>query len=128
MTIMRRIHIRRRRVMLQRPGKLLYVAMLTALGAGACSSTTEPTSDGRHEGGPARDTADASFGDAIAPAHDATFGAPNDGPGGPSRAPLDAGFDAAAIDASDPASNGATITFQSIGAAGWFPSRRDPAA
>lgn len=27
----------------------------------------------------------------------------------------------------DPASNGGTITFQSIGASGWFPSRRDPA-
>jgi hypothetical protein len=27
----------------------------------------------------------------------------------------------------DPPSHGATITFQSIGAAGWFPSRRDPA-
>jgi hypothetical protein len=27
----------------------------------------------------------------------------------------------------DPPSNGGTITFQSIGAAGWFPSRRDPA-
>jgi Carbohydrate binding module (family 35)/Glycine-rich protein domain (DUF2403)/Putative TOS1-like glycosyl hydrolase (DUF2401) len=27
----------------------------------------------------------------------------------------------------DPASNGASITFQNIGKAGWFPSRRDPA-
>jgi hypothetical protein len=27
----------------------------------------------------------------------------------------------------DPPSNGATITFQNIGKAGWFPSRRDPA-
>lgn len=27
----------------------------------------------------------------------------------------------------DPASNGGTITFQQIGAAGWYPSRRDPA-
>jgi hypothetical protein len=28
----------------------------------------------------------------------------------------------------DPASNGGTITFQSIGAPGWYPSRRDPAS
>src|SRR5262245_50335311 len=27
----------------------------------------------------------------------------------------------------DPPSNGGTITFQSIGATGWYPSRRDPA-
>jgi hypothetical protein len=51
---MRRIHVRRRRVVLQHPGKLLYVAMLTALGSGACSSTI--TGDGPREGGPpARD-------------------------------------------------------------------------
>src|SRR4051794_26825130 len=28
----------------------------------------------------------------------------------------------------DPPSHGGTITFQSIGATGWFPSRRDPAS
>ena len=41
--------------------------------------------------------------------------------------------DAAALSAFDaavsaPASHGGTITFQGIGAAGWFPSRRDPAS
>ena len=41
---------------------------------------------------------------------------------------LDAGFDAPDFGGGDAASNGATITFESIGAAGWFPSRRDPAA
>jgi hypothetical protein len=40
---------------------------------------------------------------------------------------LDSGFDAPDFGSSDPVSNGATITFESIGAAGWYPSRRDPA-
>jgi hypothetical protein len=40
---------------------------------------------------------------------------------------LDAGIDAPSIPGEDPPSSGGTITFQSIGAAGWYPSRRDPA-
>jgi hypothetical protein len=42
--------------------------------------------------------------------------------------PLDSGFDSPDLGVSDPVSNGGTITFESIGAAGWYPSRRDPAA
>jgi hypothetical protein len=43
--------------------------------------------------------------------------------------PLDAGLGAPAFGdaAADPPSHGGSITFQSIGAAGWYPSRRDPA-
>jgi hypothetical protein len=41
---------------------------------------------------------------------------------------LDAGFDVPDFGGDDPVSNGGTITFESIGAAGWFPSRRDPAS
>ncbi|MET0595096.1 MAG: DUF2403 domain-containing lipoprotein [Polyangiaceae bacterium] len=40
--------------------------------------------------------------------------------------PLDSGFDTPDFGGTDPVSNGATITFESIGAAGWYPSRRDP--
>lgn len=40
---------------------------------------------------------------------------------------LDSGFDAPDFGGNDGVSNGGTITFESIGAAGWFPSRRDPA-
>ena len=42
--------------------------------------------------------------------------------------PLDSGFDAPDFGGGDAVSNGGTITFESIGAAGWYPSRRDPAA
>jgi hypothetical protein len=41
--------------------------------------------------------------------------------------PHDASFDAPDSGVRDPLSNGGTITFESIGAAGWYPSRRDPA-
>ena len=59
-------------------------------------------------------------------ARDATARA--DGEAGTTTPPvLDSGFDAPDFGGNDPVSNGATITFQSIGAPGWFPSRRDPA-
>jgi hypothetical protein len=50
------------------------------------------------------------------------------GAGGGSINPIDGGG-AAQLDGglADSPSNGGTITFQDIGAAGWFPSRRDPA-
>jgi hypothetical protein len=45
----------------------------------------------------------------------------------PTPPALDSGFDAPDFGSIDPVSNGATITFESIGAAGFYPSRRDPA-
>jgi hypothetical protein len=74
-------------------------------------------------GSPARDAAephDVSLSD------DATSNGTSDTQGPPAH-PIDAAFDAVAFDSGDPISNGGTITFQSIGAAGSFPSRRDPA-
>jgi hypothetical protein len=60
-------------------------------------------------------------------ARDATTRA--DGEAGTSTPPpLDSGFDAPDFGSGDAVSNGGTITFESIGAAGWYPSRRDPAA
>jgi hypothetical protein len=48
---------------------------------------------------------------------------------GGSQPGLDAGVGAPGLDGGlDPASHGGTITFESIGAAGWYPSRRDPDA
>lgn len=48
--------------------------------------------------------------------------------GGPPLAGLDGGLGPADLDddETDPASHGGTLTFQSIGATGWYPSRRDP--
>lgn len=48
---------------------------------------------------------------------------------GPSLPPVDGGLGPAPFDEGelDPASHGGTITFTSIGAPGWYPSRRDPA-
>ncbi|MFY0570209.1 DUF2403 domain-containing lipoprotein [Archangium lansingense] len=47
---------------------------------------------------------------------------------GPTPAPVDGGGSGAEFDPSelDPASHGGTVTFESIGAPGWYPSRRDP--
>ncbi|NVJ21261.1 DUF2403 domain-containing lipoprotein [Myxococcus sp. AM011] len=47
---------------------------------------------------------------------------------GPTPGPVDGGL-GADLDPSelDPASHGGTLTFESIGAPGWYPSRRDPA-
>lgn len=68
----------------------------------------------------ANDTADTSVRDANSRA---------DGEAGTSTPPpLDSSFDAPDFGGDDAVSNGGTITFESIGAAGWFPSRRDPAA
>ena|GEM_PF-840956 len=49
-------------------------------------------------------------------------------PTGPTPGPVDGGL-GADLDPSelDPASHGGTLTFESIGAPGWYPSRRDPA-
>ncbi|HMI88303.1 MAG TPA: DUF2403 domain-containing protein [Polyangiaceae bacterium] len=53
----------------------------------------------------------------------------SDGEAGTTTPPaLDAGFDAPDFGGSDAVSNGGTITFETIGAAGWYPSRRDPAS
>jgi hypothetical protein len=64
-------------------------------------------------------------GDASSELRDAALRADADGSATPPV--LDAGFDAPDFGSNDPLSNGGTITFESIGAAGWFPSRRDPA-
>jgi Putative TOS1-like glycosyl hydrolase (DUF2401)/Glycine-rich protein domain (DUF2403) len=88
----------------------------TALLVAACS--TAPSASG---GGPGGD--DAATDDSGA---DATSAGGADARPPPTPA-LDAGLDAPDLGNEDPASNGGTITFQSIGAAGWFPSRRDPA-
>lgn len=55
-------------------------------------------------------------------------GSAGGGSGGGSISPIDSGG-APPLDGglTDSPSNGGTITFQDIGAAGWFPSRRDPA-
>jgi hypothetical protein len=59
---------------------------------------------------------------------DASMRPPQDG-GAPPQPGLDSGIGPPGLgDAGqDPASHGGTITFESIGATGWFPSRRDPA-
>jgi hypothetical protein len=51
-----------------------------------------------------------------------------DGDGDPMPPPVDGGLGPAPFDEGelDPASHGGTITFQDIGAPGWYPSRRDP--
>ena len=68
----------------------------------------------------------AETGNADTSVRDATMRA--DGEAGTTTPPaLDSGFDAPDFGGDDAVSNGATITFESIGAAGWFPSRRDPA-
>jgi hypothetical protein len=71
-----------------------------------------------------RSTSDVA--DIDASARDATIR--RDGEAGTTPPPLDAGFDAPDYGGGDAVSNGGTITFESIGAAGWYPSRRDPAA
>src|SRR6185503_5871443 len=66
-------------------------------------------------------------GNADASVRDATMRA--DGEAGTTTPPaLDSGFDAPDFGGNDATSNGGTITFESIGAAGWYPSRRDPAS
>jgi hypothetical protein len=100
-------------------------AVATVL-ASACSSSSAGSGDARKDGADA--TAGSSLGD------DGGGGATHTGSGdsggssittGP---PLDSGLGAPRLDGGeDPASHGGTITFEQIGAPGWFPSRRDPA-
>ena len=72
------------------------------------SSGGGSTGGGGESGGSS--TGDGGAGGGTTPGPDSGLGAP----------PLPAGGE-------DPASHGGTITFEDIGAAGWFPSRRDPA-
>ena len=91
----------------------------TACSAGASGGARSSVWDG---GGAALDAGRLSAGDAAGnasaptPAIDASS-APSSGLGAPTFAPGDL----------DPPSNGGTITFEAIGAAGWYPSIRDPA-
>ncbi len=117
----------------------------------ACSSPPAPSGDGGAESpaspdGNARDPASpdaATSPDNIVRAPDSGGKSPDSSKAPDSRPPdsgarlpdaaadapmpaADAGISAPDLGA-EPASNGGTLTFQSIGAAGWYPSRTDPA-
>jgi hypothetical protein len=88
-------------------------------GAGASDASAAPPST--VDAG--RDAASAS------PSRDAATPSDAASPGPPDAGTVGTGLGAATFGAGDldPPSNGGTITFQQIGAAGWYPSRRDPA-
>jgi hypothetical protein len=91
-------------------------SLALAVWIAACSSS------GNHGSGASTSSGPSGTGGAQTTS---TGPAPDGGPGG---APA-SGLGAAPIDPGDldPPSDGATITFEQIGAAGWYPSRRDPA-
>jgi hypothetical protein len=98
---------------------VLFALLALPIGAaGACSSSTPATSDtgtgtDAGGGGPSPTTDGGST--------------PTTDTGSPPPA-LDSGLGPPpAADGGAPPSHGGTITFTSIGAAGWYPSRRDPA-
>jgi hypothetical protein len=101
-------------------------------GATSAPDTSAPASDAR----PGRDVGSQDTASVDASTQDRSNGATDTGARDQSRAdadtstppPLDSGFDAPDFGGTDPVSNGGTITFESIGAAGWYPSRRDPAS
>lgn len=106
------------------PGLAIRVlAGVTSLGMAlivgqACSlSTSDETSGDEVEAG-------VIGSDAASAAADGSRGRSDGSASSPPA--LDGGVGAADLDAGDPPSSGGTITFQSIGATGWFPSRRDP--
>jgi len=88
----------------------VLVPSLAVLVIAACSSSSSPTAD-------APLAADEDAGVASSPS-----------PPLPPAPALDAGLGAPDLGDQDAPSNGGTITFASIGAPGWYPSRRDPAA
>ena len=94
------------------------------------ASSPPPDTDIMVDGAPATDrsSADRSASDsADTSVRDISVRA-DSADGSPPPPVLDSGFDVADFGSADPVSNGGTITFESIGAAGWYPSRREPAS
>ena len=96
-------------------GRRLLVPSLATLMIAACSSS-EATSPSGARGGSSTAT-DGGGSSTTSP-----------GTTTPGTTALDGGLGAPELTGQDPASNGGTITFTSIGKAGSYPSRHDPAA
>jgi hypothetical protein len=94
--------------------------------ASGCGGAGSPAGTGSSAGsGAATDSgASAGSGSPVDPG-----AATSDETAGPEPPPVDDGLGPAGFgdDELDPPSHGGTITFEDIGAAGWYPSRRDPA-
>jgi hypothetical protein len=94
-------------------GKNLAGAPASAGGAHATGGSVTASAGGAHATGGGAPMSNAGMSEA---------GAPSAGANG-----LGVGLSAPDASGDDPPSHGATITFESIGASGWYPSRRDPA-
>lgn len=104
----------------------LALTLAVACGSGPQQGEAIETADGSADGSPVASNPDSS---APPPAH-TDGGAPAAGPdAAPPPPPEQPGLGAATFGPGelDPPSHGGTITFEQIGAAGWYPSRRDPA-
>lgn len=128
------------------PPRVAFLFLALALGPIACSEsatspegsnpsggTTSTSGSGGAPGTTGSGGSEATGGSTTSNAGGSSAGGSAIGSGGAtgtggSLPPIDGGVGAFGGLNAGPASNGGTITFQGIGASGWFPSRRDPAS
>ena len=96
--------------------------------SGSPAGSGSPTDSGSPTGPGSTSSGSGSPADSASPTDSGPLPGDSDETGAPMPPPVDDGLGPAEFDDGelDPPSHGGTITFESIGAAGWYPSRRDP--